>query len=58
MPYLLPLGWGAVLYGLGWMLGRKKPASEEKRFAEKAKDIGEEERPAPEEPLPEKGKAP
>jgi hypothetical protein len=30
MPYLLPLGWGAVLYGLGWMLGRKKPSLEEK----------------------------
>jgi hypothetical protein len=28
MPYLLPLGWGAALYALGWLLGRKKSAAE------------------------------
>jgi hypothetical protein len=33
MLYLLPLAWGAALYGLGWLLGRKKSAAEETKVA-------------------------
>jgi len=36
MPYLLPLGWGAALYGLGWLFGRKKPTAEKTGSAEPA----------------------
>jgi hypothetical protein len=39
MPYLLPLGWGASLLGLGWLLGRKKSIAKQTTAAEPASGV-------------------
>ena len=43
MPYLLPLGWGAALYGVGWLFGRNRPAAKQTATAAPT--------PAPAEPV-------